>query len=266
MTAKRPAVALTGKKETRIYTWVLVATIALFVFATVFTKFNPFMIFQDSNIFWDFITKDFMPPAFKKIGEIWQAILVTVELAFASTFLSAILALGLAFLGSAATTPNMALARVIRAIASFLRNIPALVWAFILFMSLGIGTSVGFVALVISTFGFLLRAFIETIDETSGDVIEALTASGASFWQKISQAVIPSAISGMIAWLLYCIEVNIRASTIVGMVGGGGVGLVLFYYLKNFQYHVACGIILVIAALVIGIDYLTNLLRKKVLS
>lgn len=266
MTAMKTRTRLSSQKEKTVYTWVLIVTAALFIFATAYTRFNPFSIFREANTFWDFITNDFLPPQLKKVGEVWEALLITLALAFASTFVSSLLALALAFLGSAATTPNMALARVIRGVASFLRNIPALVWAFILFMSLGIGTSVGFVALVISTFSFLLRAFIETIDETSGDVLEALTASGATFWQKVSQAVIPSAIAGMTAWTLYTIELNIRSSTIVGMVGGGGVGMVLFYYIKHFDYAIACGIILVVAAMVILVDFLTNLLRKKVLS
>ena len=137
---------------------------------------------------------------------------------------------------------------------------------FILFMSLGIGTSVGFVALFLSTFSFMLRAFIETIDETSGHVLEALRASGAGFWQIIAQGVMPSAIVGFTGWLLYCLELNIRSSTIIGMVGGGGIGLLLFSYLKSFHYDIACGIILVIAAMVIFVDALTNYLRKKVLT
>jgi phosphonate transport system permease protein len=132
-------------------------------------------------------------------------------------------------------------------------------------MAFGIGTSVGLIALIVETFGFLLRAYIETIDEVGGDVLEALNASGANFFQRITQGVIPAAIPGYISWFLYGIELNIRASTIVGMVGGGGVGLVLMQNIKSFNYHVACAIILTIAAVIILIDVLTNWLRRKVL-
>jgi phosphonate transport system permease protein len=98
---------------------------------------------------------------------------------------------------------------------------------------------VGLIALIVETFGFLLRAYIETIDETGEDILEALNASGANFWQRMTQGVIPNAIPGFISWFLYSIELNIRSSTIIGMVGGGGVGLVLMSYIKSFKYKVA---------------------------
>lgn len=73
-------------------------------------------------------------------------------------------------------------------------------------------------------------------------------------------------LNGFLSWFLYCIEVNIRASTIVGMVGGGGVGLTLFSYIKGFQYDIAFSIILLIAAMVIVVDRITGKLRKEILK
>lgn len=141
---------------------------------------------------------------------------------------------------------------------TFLRNIPALVWAFILFSSLGIGTGVGFVALCITSFAFMVRAFVETMEDVSQDCVESLQAVGATFPQRVAQAILPSCLSGFLSWFLYCVEVNIRASTIVGMVGGGGVGLTLFSYIKSFHYDVALSIILLIAAMLIVVDQITG--------
>ena len=76
----------------------------------------------------------------------------------------------------------------------------------------------------------------------------------------------PSCLSGFLSWFLYCVEVNIRASTIVGMVGGGGVGLPLFSYIKSFQYDIALSIILLVAVMVIVVDQITNKLRKELLK
>lgn len=256
---------LVSPKYKAAYTKALIATLILFVATSAFTGFNPFAILFDMEEGVAMIVNDFFPPDFSKILEIYQSILVTLALAMTSCLTAFVFALALAFLGSVATSPFPKLATAIRAFAAVIRNIPMLVWAYILFTSLGIGTSVGFVALSISTFSFMLRAFIETIDETSSDVLEALNASGANFFQKIAQGVLPSAIVSIVGWLLYCIELNIRSSTIVGMVGGGGVGLLLFSYIKGFRYDIACGIILIIALMVIAVDALTNYLRKKVL-
>ena len=112
----------------------------------------------------------------------------------------------------------------------------------------------------------MTRAFVETMEDVSNDCVESLETVGATFPQRVYHAILPSCLSGFISWYLYCIEVNIRASTIVGMVGGGGVGLVLFSYIKTFQYNIAFSIILVIALMVILVDQLTNKLRKEILK
>ena len=182
----------------------------------------------------------------------------------ASTTAAAILAFFVALFGSERISPFPKAAKFVRGFATFLRNIPALVWAFILFSSLGIGTGVGFVALCITSFAFLVRAFVETMEDVSQDCVESLQAVGASFPQRVAQAIVPSCLSGFLSWYLYCIEVNIRASTIVGMVGGGGVGLTLFSYIKSFEYDIALSIILLVAAMVILVDRVTGMLRKKI--
>lgn len=164
---------------------------------------------------------------------------------------------------SESVSPFPKTAKLVRGFATFLRNIPALVWAFILFSSLGIGTGVGFVALYITSFAFMVRAFAETMEDISQDCLESLQAVGASFPQRVAQGVLPSCMSGFLSWFLYCVEVNIRASTIVGMVGGGGVGLVLFSYIKGFKYHTAFSIILLIAVMVIAVDLVTGHLRRE---
>lgn len=209
---------------------------------------------RNGDAFWSFITEDFLPPALPKASRIpgvLSSVLVTLALAMASTTVAAILAFFLALFGSERISPFPKAAKFVRGFATFLRNIPALVWAFILFSSLGIGTGVGFVALCITSFAFLVRAFVETMEDVSQDCVESLQAVGASFPQRVAQAIVPSCLSGFLSWYLYCIEVNIRASTIVGMVGGGGVGLTLFSYIKSFEYDIALSIILLVAAMVI---------------
>lgn len=120
-----------------------------------------------------------------------------------------------------------------------------------------------FTALLITSFAFMVRAFTETMEDISVDCLESLEAVGAGFWQRVTHGIVPSCISGFLAWFLYCIEVNVRASTIVGMVGGGGVGMVLFSYIKSFNYHMAFTVILIIAAVVILVDRITGKIRKE---
>lgn len=253
--------------QKKMYMIFIIVILFLFVLTSLYTKFNPLILIKNSNEFWEFITEDFFPPALPKesrLAGVFSSVLVTLALAMSSTTLAAILAFFVALFGSEKVSPFPRFAKVVRGFATFLRNIPALVWAFILFSSLGIGTGVGFVALLISSFAFMVRAFVETMEDVSQDCVESLAAVGASFPERTAQAILPSCINGFLSWFLYCIEVNIRASTIVGMVGGGGVGLTLFSYIKGFKYDIAFGIILLIAVMVIVVDRITGTLRKEI--
>ena len=229
-------ISIMNPREKQVYTWFLVVVLVLFCLATYISRFNPLEVLWEQGEFWKFLFQDFLPPRFNASPVVVESILVTFALAVSSSFVAAVFAFLFAVFGSTSLSPWKGLARTIRGFATFLRNIPTLVWAFILFSSLGIGTGVGFIALLISTFAFMTRAFIEVIDEVSCDAMEGLTACGGTFWQKVCQGIVPTCLTQFIAWFLYCIELNIRASTIVGMVGGGGIGLVLFSYIKSFNY------------------------------
>lgn len=264
---KNKSIPLIAQGQKKMYMIFIGVILVLFVLTSIYTEFNPLSLIKNGDAFWNFITEDFFPPALpkqSKIGGIFSSVLVTLALAMASTTLAAVLAFFVALFGSERVSPFPKFAKVVRGFATFLRNIPALVWAFILFSSLGIGTGVGFVALLISSFAFMVRAFVETMEDVSQDCVESLAAVGASFPERVAQAILPSCINGFLSWYLYCIEVNIRASTIVGMVGGGGVGLTLFSYIKGFKYDIAFSIILLIAAMVIVVDRITGALRKEI--
>lgn len=257
------------KNEKKVNVILFIIIIICVVLSTLYTQFNIFELIGNFDAFTSFLVDDFLPPAIltgEATTEVLKSILVTIAMAIVSTTLAGICAFFVSLFGSEYVSITPRLAKYIRAVATFMRNIPALVWAFILFSSLGIGTGVGVVALFVTSFAFMVRAFIETIDEVSQDCIESLEVVGASFWQRVFQGILPACIGGFISWFLYCFEVNIRSSTIVGMVGGGGVGLVLFSYLKGFQYNIAASIILVIALMVILVDLLTGILRKKLVN
>ncbi len=262
---KAASIPVMASAQKRLYTIAFLVVAALFFLASLITQFQPFELLLKMENFWLFIGQDLFPPQFQDGELIWQGVWQTLCMALTATAISAVFALVLAFLGSYSTTPWSPLTKVIRAVASLLRNIPSLIWTFILVMAYGIGTTVGMLALLINTCGFLIRSFIETIDETGNDNLELMKSVGAGYLPTIVQCVIPSAVPGFISWLLYSLEVNIRASTLVGAVGGGGIGLIMMGFIKSFRYHSAMGVILLIAAIVIGVDFLTNYLRKKVL-
>ena len=176
MTKRIPLIARDLKQ---LYTGFLIAAVALFIVCSFLTEFNVMTLIANGDAFWEFITQDFLPPALPKASRIpgvLDSVVVTLALAMSSTTIAAILAFFVSLFGSEKVSPFPRFAKVVRGFATFLRNIPALVWAFILFSSLGIGTGVGFVALCITSFAFMVRAFVETMEDVSQDCVESLQA------------------------------------------------------------------------------------------
>lgn len=178
---------------------------------------------------------------------------------------AAVCAFFFALLGANITRVNGIVKRIVRTIAAFFRNVPDVVWAILLMFSFGQNILTGFFALFFTTFGLLTRAFIETIDEVSASCVEALTATGASYMQIIFQGVVPSAVSGLMTWILYMIETNIRSSTLIGMLTATGIGYAFDLYYKRLEYPTASLVVLTIVVLVIAIELLSNKIRKVIL-
>ncbi len=253
-------------KEARKGRIVFLVIAALFVAATVETKYNPLEFLFNMKNFWLFIFEDLVPPKVSDWHTILKSLGQTFAMAVAATFVSSIVSLVLAFLGSYTTAPWKPMKKIIRFIASIGRNIPSMIWVFILIMAFGIGNIVGVLALLIATCGLLTRSFIEVIDEVGAESLESMRAVGAGRLATITQVIVPASLPGFVSWLMYGFEVNIRSSTLVGAVGGGGIGLLMTGFIKQFRYHSAMGVILLVAGTVILVDILTNYLRKKVLS
>src|SRR5699024_9003596 len=137
-----------------------------------------------------------------------------------------------AIMGSKLTAVNPVLMYAAKLTASVSRNIPVVAWALILVISFGTNAATGFLALFFATFGFLVRVFIETIDEASKDTVEALRATGATYPQVIAKAVIPEAMPHMFNRMLFMIETNIRSATLVVLLTVSGICYLFELYLK----------------------------------
>jgi phosphonate transport system permease protein len=259
-------IRVTSRESLRTSVVFVIVLFIIFGLSTGFTRFNPVAALLSQGEFWNFILADFVPPSMGRPGSLFRAALQTMYMALAATGISTVLSLLLSFLGTASITRSRAVNSLVRAFASILRNIPPLVWAFILVAAFGIGTVVGVLSLVIATTGALTRFFIEILDEAAAETLEPLLAAGAAMPAIIAQALLPAAMPGFIAWILYCVELNIRSSTILGMVGAGGIGLLLMGYIKQFNYAAASTAILAVALIIIGVNLLTDYLRKQIMN
>ena len=195
------------------------------------------------------------------LGKLGETILVSVM----ATVIAAIAALFFAILASRTTRPGVAVAVVIRAFASFCRNVPVVAWAMILLLALGQNSITGLMALLIGTFGYLTRAFTETIDDVAESSVEALRASGAGWAATVTRAVIPSVLPTVASWMLYMVETNIRDATLVGLLTGTGIGFLFDRYYKVMVFDVAGAVVIGIILTVIFVESISNLLRRSFL-
>lgn len=211
-----------------------------------------------------FFVTNFLPPNFTNFQTYVPLIIETILFAVVGTYFSAVLGLIFGLLMSEQTNSLNWLRIFARAIVSFLRNIPVLVWASIFIYIFGIGNMVGLLALVIATLGFLARSYADTIDEIGEQKLEALKASGASYFQLLYHGLLPEFIPAWLNWTLFSFEINIRASSILGMVGAGGIGIMIQTNMRLFRYKEAFSLIIVLVSMVLLTEFVVNRLRRLI--
>ena len=160
-------------------------------------------------------------------GLLYQ-LLVTFCLGLLSTIFGAIIAMFGALL-CAKNIANPAVANIVKSIVAFIRAVPTILWVLIFAVSAGLGSVAAVAGLTFHSAGYLTKAYAESIEEMDAGTIEALKASGASFWQIVFQAIIPSSASYMLAWTFMRFEINFTNAIAMGAAAGaGGIGYNLF--------------------------------------
>ena len=165
------------------------------------------------------------------------ATLETVQMALAGTFMALVVAFPLGFLAARNTTPHPLVYRSVRTILNLLRTTPDLALGLLFVAAVGLGAFAGTLALAIHTatvLGKLLSESVENIDE---GIVEAIRATGAGYTQIVSFAVLPQILPDLISFTLYRLETNIRAASVLGLIGAGGIGYLMNTSFRTFQYR-----------------------------
>lgn len=204
-------------------------------------------------------------PSLEKLGTILPALGSTILASIASSCTAAVPAYLCAVLGSRTTGVGGLFSLVVRGIASLFRNVPVVAWAFILLFSFKQSEFTGFFALFLTSFGYLTRCFLESVDEMSAGPVEALRATGATYGQIVAQAVVPLSITAVVSWVLYMVETNIRDAALIGILTGTGIGFVFDVYYKSFRYDIAGLVLLSIIAVCIACELVSNYVRRQII-
>ncbi len=256
-----------GRRRNIIFLLVLTFLSFLTVLAMNLTEYDPVKAVTAIPKAMTWMITGFIPnkAALEKLPDIISKMIETIFLAITATTTASIFAILFSLLGSETTKINNILTVVVRFIASIFRNVPDVVWSMILLFSFGQNILTGYFALFFVTFGTLTRAFVEAIDESSYEVVEALQTTGASYFQVVAQGVIPSTLPQILSWILFMIETNIRSSALIGLLTGTGIGFLFNIYYKTMQYNIAGLVVIAMIISVLIIETLSNYIRRVIL-
>jgi len=193
---------------------------------------------------------------------------VTIALALMATTFGAILAVPLSFLAARNLMQFSAVSRaiyyVVRGILNILRAIEPLIMAIVFVVWVGLGPFAGVLALTVHSIAALGKLYSESIESIETGPIEAVTAVGANRPQIVWYAVLPQVLPSFIAFTIYRWDINVRMSTIIGFVGGGGIGFLLQQWIRLTDFRAAGTAIIAIAVVVTALDFLSSAVRRRV--
>jgi len=163
------------------------------------------------------------------------------------------------------TLPSgMAIYSITRTILNLTRSVEALVMAIVFVIAVGIGPFAGVLALGLHTIVSLGKLYSEQVESIMPGPLEAVEATGANRLQTIIYAVVPQIVPPFISYTMYRWDINVRMSTIIGFVGGGGIGFLLQQNINLLNYRAAAAQMLAIAVVVAAMDYISSYMRQKV--
>ncbi|MFP5021694.1 phosphonate ABC transporter, permease protein PhnE [Pseudonocardia phyllosphaerae] len=208
---------------------------------------------------------DAVPPdvSWDVLGPSLNGALVTFSMGLMGTTLSIPFALALALLAARGTAPGPVTYQVARNVLSFLRAVPDVVFALIFVTAVGLGPFPGVLALVLHNVGVMGKLWAETLEDADPGPPTVLRSAGAGKLQIATHALLPSVVPQMVGLLLYRLDVNVRASLVLGLVGAGGIGFLINQSIQLFRFDEMLTHILVVLVLIVVVDRLSALVRRR---
>ena len=205
---------------------------------------------------------EFFPPDFKDWRIYLQEMIVTLQIALWGTVLAVVTAIPMALLASANIVPRWVY-QPTRRIMDACRAINEMVFAMLFIVAVGLGPFAGVLALFIHTTGTLAKLFAEAVEAIDPRPVEGIRATGAHKLAEIAYGVIPQVMPLWLSYSLYRFESNVRSASVVGMVGAGGIGVVLYEVIRSFEYAQTCAVLLMLVVTVTLIDVFSAWLRQR---
>jgi phosphonate transport system permease protein len=204
---------------------------------------------------------DFFPPNFTQWRMYLSEMLVTLEIALWGTALAVVCAVPFGLLASANIAPWW-IHQPVRRLMDASRAINEMVFAMLFVVAVGLGPFAGVLALWVHTTGILAKLFSEAVEAIDPQPVEGIRSTGATLIEEIAYGVIPQVLPLWISYTLYRFESNVRSATVVGMVGAGGIGVVLWEIIRGFYYAETCAVMIIVILCVGLMDVVSAQIRK----
>jgi len=252
----------------------LLGTLAVLGVGFWYTGFDPRRISFEyaPNILVQLARPDFSICGPQNEFETWRdgacgLIVETIFLGIVASAIAIVFALPLSFLGArnlmTGNPLTTAVYTMVRLLFTFIRSIDVLILAILFVVMVGLGSPAGILALAFHNIGVLGKLYSEAIEGIDPGPIEAITATGANRVQVVWTAVIPQIVNPFVSFTIYRLDTNVRLAPIIGLVGGGGIGVMLFQTIQLLQYRQAAFIILLIIVTVAAMDFISAQVRKR---
>ncbi len=240
---------------------IFLAVIAIYSWAWNGLKLDLRSLRDSGGYITDFISRLF-PPDLSILDVAWARLLETIQMSLWGTTIGAIMSLPVAILSANNLAPWW-----VRWAANFFQNavrsVPSIILGLIFVAATGLGAPAGTLALGIYTIGYLGKFYQTAIESVDRYSLEALQVSGASWLQIAQYGVMPQVLPLLFGYTVYMFEYNIRAASVLGVVGAGGIGFELVNYIRGFEYNKATTMMLVLLVVIIFIDLVSNQLRRQ---
>jgi phosphonate transport system permease protein len=201
------------------------------------------------------------PPDLSKGEILWNGIMETLQIAVLASLAGILLSLPIGLMGARNLMPAW-LSWFARGLVSACRALHPVIVAILFVKAVGFGALAGILALVVASIGFIGKLFTEAIEEISPKPVEAIRATGASFMNVVLFGVLPQVMARFVGFGTYQLDSNLRNSTMVGIVGAGGVGGVLFSAFQRFDYDFVFTILITIISIIVAGELLVNFVKK----
>jgi len=225
------------------------------------TGADPIRLARGVPFILDFLWRT-IPPDPRVLPSALAGALTTVEIALLGTAVAAVLALPLGFVSARNVAPAP-LFHPARSVLNFFRSVDTLVYALVFVAAVGLGPFPGVLAVVAYTTTSLAKLYGEAIEGIEPGPVDAITATGATRLQILRFGVLPQVLPLFLSYVLYRLETNIRAASVLGFVGAGGIGFYLQTYLRMIDYPAASTVLLVTVAMVMIVDGVSSRLRDR---